>query len=255
MAILSPNARFDADALPQAVIGIATDVGQHDSGVHRHRKSQLLFAAHGCMSISLQDRHTVLPPTCAAWIPAGIDHCARMRNVVAYRSIYFDTAQFEQAPTQLQVCRVNPLLSALIERMALWPWEMDSAKQQLVLALFWQELAAAEQEQLSLPMPTDPRLAAWLESLHLGALPNPLNQLAAQLGMSEKTLSRLFSRHTGMPYQSWRQQWRVLRALELLSEGQSVSRTADALAFASDSAFIAFFRQHRGMTPRQYQQR
>ncbi len=33
-------------------------------------------------------------------------------------------------------------------------------------------------------------------------------------------------RETGMSYQAWRQQWRLLRAMELLAEAEPISRVA-----------------------------
>ncbi|WP_410594941.1 helix-turn-helix domain-containing protein, partial [Bacillus sp. SIMBA_074] len=45
----------------------------------------------------------------------------------------------------------------------------------------------------------------------------PAIDLAESLGFSTKTLSRIFKADTGMSYQDWRQQWRVLKAIELLS--------------------------------------
>jgi len=59
-------------------------------------------------------------------------------------------------------------------------------------------------------------------------------------------------RETGMNYQAWRQQWRLLRAMELLAEGESISRIAASLEFSSDSAFISFFKQHTGQTPQRH---
>jgi AraC-like DNA-binding protein len=52
-----------------------------------------------------------------------------------------------------------------------------------------------------------------------------------------------------MTYQQWRQQWRLLKAIELLSGARSVSEVAHNLAFSSDSAFIAFFKKQTGQTP------
>ncbi len=67
-----------------------------------------------------------------------------------------------------------------------------------------------------------------------------------------KTISRLFQRETGMSYQQWRQQWRLMKAVELLASGQRITDVAQALEFASDSAFIYFFRSQTGKTPGQY---
>lgn len=55
-----------------------------------------------------------------------------------------------------------------------------------------------------------------------------------------------------MNYQNWRQQWRLLRAMEMLAEGKQISEVAQQLEFISDSAFIVFFRQQTGTTPVRY---
>ncbi len=55
MAIIEDNTRFDADAIAASVVGIAADVGKHDSGMHEHKKGQLLYAPQGCMTFALDN--------------------------------------------------------------------------------------------------------------------------------------------------------------------------------------------------------
>ena len=43
-----------------------------------------------------------------------------------------------------------------------------------------------------------------------------------------------------------------MKAVELLATGARITDTAQALDFASDSAFIYFFRTMTGMTPGRY---
>ncbi|WP_299805697.1 helix-turn-helix domain-containing protein [uncultured Shewanella sp.] len=258
MAVIDHETKFDVDRMEASVVGIAADVGHHDSGMHHHQKAQLLYAPYGCMSITLYEadsskRQCVLPPTKAAWIPAGVEHCAKMRNVVAYRSIYFDIDVFSDLPRTVKLLGVNPLLGALIERMAMWPWDMPEQQQTALIALFVEELHSAKELKLSLPMPNDKRLQAWLKRLQAGQhQAEQLKLMAGEIGASEKTISRIFSKQTGMSYQAWRQQWRLQTAIEQLAEGNSVSTVAFSLGFASDSAFISFFKQHLGNTPSQY---
>ena len=73
-----------------------------------------------------------------------------------------------------------------------------------------------------------------------------------QVAASGKTIGRIFQRETGMGYQQWRQQWRLMRAIELLATGRSLGYCAFELGFASDSALIAFFKAMTGATPRGY---
>ncbi len=68
----------------------------------------------------------------------------------------------------------------------------------------------------------------------------------------KKQLAEFFIKETGLSYQEWRLQWRLHRAIELLSEGRTVGETAFELSFSSDSAFVDFFKKQTGATPLQY---
>lgn len=249
MAIITQQTAFDADALTASVIGIAADVGQHDSGRHQHRKGQLLYAPQGCMTFVLDDALCILPPTKAVWIPPHTSHRAVMTNVVAYRSLYFDAAVFK-GPEAVTMIEVDALLKALIDKMAFWPWDKPEAEMTNTVALFWEEFFAAKRHFFQLPLPSDPRLSRFRARMVQERFLAPsAAALAQSVGLSTKTITRLFKADTGMSYQAWRQQWRLLKAIELLSAGMLVADVSVWLEFSSDSAFIAFFKQQTGQTP------
>ena len=60
---------------------------------------------------------------------------------------------------------------------------------------------------------------------------------------------------TGFNFSTWRQRVRLLRSLELLAEGQSVTAIALDLGYASVSAYIGLFRRSFGETPASYRAR
>ncbi|PAR27938.1 AraC family transcriptional regulator [Vibrio metoecus] len=249
MAIIDQQTSFDPDRLTASVIGIAAEVGKHDSGLHHHQKGQLLFAAQGCIRFALDDSICILPPTKAVWIPAFTRHRALMTNVVAYRSLYFDSEVFK-GPNQITMIEVNDLLNALIDKMALWPWDTPEEQMKNTTALFWEEFHAAQRHTFQLPLPSNRRFKAFRETLIQATFLAPdLISLAHSVGASSKTVTRLFKAETGMSYQEWKQQWRLLKAVELLSKGMPVNQVSDWLGFSSDSAFIAFFKKQTGQTP------
>ena len=253
MAFIQPEQQFNPDALDNLVIGIAAEIGEHDSGVHQHRKAQLLYSSAGCMRFNLADTQVVLPPTRAAWLPAGVVHQVTMRDVVAYRSLYFEPETVASLPDKVTIFRVNPLLKALIDTMSFWPWDKSRHSQHNAFALLIEELLHADAENLSLPLPKDKRLQTWLKQLQQQQkIPASLKDMAIEIGASERTISRIFSNETGMAYQAWRQQWRLLSAIEQLAAGASVAQVGFNLQFSSDSAFISFFKQYTGTTPAQY---
>lgn len=90
---------------------------------------------------------------------------------------------------------------------------------------FCEEIRAARSENWTLQYPSDPRLNVWLKGLRMGELPPRLNQLSRQVGACERTISRIFIRDTGMNYQDWRQQFRLLKAMEMLADGCHISQS------------------------------
>ncbi|MGB5120833.1 MAG: helix-turn-helix transcriptional regulator [Vibrio fluvialis] len=249
MAIIDEQTQFDADKLTACVIGIAADIGKHDSGMHQHKKGQLLYAPQGCMSFVLNNLLCILPPTKAVWIPPYTQHRVMMTNVVAYRSLYFDCDMFD-CPTTMTMVEVDTLLKALIDKMALWAWDKPENEMQNTTALFWEEFYAAKRHAFQLPLPSNRRLQKFRAQLMQESFLVPdLTSIADSVGASTKTVSRLFKTETGMSYQDWRQQWRLLKAIELLSREKQVNDVSDWLGFSSDSAFIAFFKKQTGYTP------
>lgn len=79
-----------------------------------------------------------------------------------------------------------------------------------------------------------------------------LGEWVREVGASKRTLTRLFPAQTGMSFRSWRQQRRLLRALELLASGHNVTVVAQELGYENTSAFISMFRRCLGETPARY---
>ena len=69
---------------------------------------------------------------------------------------------------------------------------------------------------------------------------------------SERTLSRLFRRDTGMTFPQSRAQLRLQHATILLAAGGTVTGAATASGYTNASAFIAAFRDAFGITPATY---
>jgi AraC-like DNA-binding protein len=252
MIWLADITTFNPDSYTAEVVGVSTALRNVDSGTHSHQRGQLLYTRQGCVRVMLADQLCLLPPSRAAWIPANTTHSAVMTDIVDYRSIYFRADIAAALPTEVRVLNVSLLLSAVLEAITAADFEQgwQTGRHAHLLGLCIDEIRTASCEPTLLPLPADRRLARWVA--RLGQLPPELKILEREVGASGKTITRIFQRQTGMSYQQWRQQWRLMRAIELLATGQSLSRTAAELEFSSDSAFIAFFRKMIGSTPRAY---
>ncbi|MNT43607.1 Regulatory protein SoxS [compost metagenome] len=67
--------------------------------------------------------------------------------------------------------------------------------------------------------------------------------------MDPKTIQRRFARETGMTFGQWRQQARLLAALERLAAGAKVVDVALDMGYGSPSAFATMFRRQFGVPP------
>ena len=77
-----------------------------------------------------------------------------------------------------------------------------------------------------------------------------LPYLANHFGMSERTLSRLFKKETGMTYSQWKNRLYLMLSFRALLEGNSVSNIAYDLGYESSSSFIYQFKKTLGVTPK-----
>jgi AraC-like DNA-binding protein len=119
--------------------------------------------------------------------------------------------------------------------------------------LLLDELRALPLLPLHLPMPSDLRVLYICQSLQRQLDdPSTLADWAVHLDVDVKTIQRLFGAQTGMTFGRWRQQARLLRALELLAGGAKVIDIALALGYDSPSAFTTMFRKQFGQKPSRF---
>lgn len=70
--------------------------------------------------------------------------------------------------------------------------------------------------------------------------------------MSRRTFTRAFKRETGMGVALWRQQFRLLEVLLLLSTGSNVTSVALDVVYDSASALCVMFQRAFGVSPSKY---
>ncbi len=128
--------------------------------------------------------------------------------------------------------------------------EIAAPRDGRLMMLLLDELRQEPALPLHLPQPTEPRLARICRAI----VRHPERQdgaadWARALGVDPKTVHRLFLRHTGMTFGRWRQQARLLAAMERLARGERVLEVALDLGYESPSAFAAMFRKAVGEPP------
>lgn len=226
----------------------------HVCAPHRHPTAQLIHAIQGVMVVASDAGQWVVPPTRGLWMPAGEMHQIRMVGDVQVRTVYIRPDARPDLPSQCQVVGISPLLRELILASieVKQPYVPDSRDGRL-MELLLDEVAVLPSLPLRLPQPTDPDLLTICASL--AAAPDDgstLGEWAGQLRVDPKTIQRRFARQTGMTFGQWRQQARLLAALEQLASGAKVVDVALNLGYNSPSAFATMFKRQFGSTPSAY---
>jgi AraC-like DNA-binding protein len=170
---------------------------------------------------------------------------------VRIRTVFVDPDAAPHLPRESCVLAVSPLLRELIVAAVDIPTDYASGgRDERLLLLLLDELRELAVLPLHLPMPRDSRLQ--MVCAQLSARPDDdttAEQWADRLGVTAKTIHRLFAKETGMTFGQWRQQARLLFALERLACGERIIDVAIDSGYASQSAFTAMFRKHFGMPP------
>ncbi|ROS36255.1 helix-turn-helix domain-containing protein [Curtobacterium sp. PhB78] len=222
---------------------------------HTHPLGHLVHAASGVLSLITDDGAWIAPPNRVAWVPAGAEHRHRAHGVTDMRVVFLSADAATGLPSGPAVLAVSALA-----REALLALTTDARRSETAIehlrAVVVDELASAPEQPLHLPQPRDPRLRQVVREVERDLTrPRGLGELAREVGVGERTLSRLFRQETGMGYRQWRLQLRVHRALVLLAGGASVTDVAAACGWATTSQFIDQFTPLVGMTPGVYRRR
>lgn len=227
--------------------------GGHEIAPHRHKRAQLIFAAHGVMAVKTTQGTWVVPPNRALWVPAETEHAIRMCGAVAMRTLYVRPGA-GTLPATCCVVAVSPLLRELILRAVELPVLYDeNGAAGRIMALILDEIRALPVLPLHLPWPEDERLRRVCAAIRAApAAEHTLEQWGAAAGASSRTLARLFRKETGMSFGAWRQQARLLEALRRLAIGEAVTNVALDLGYQSPSAFTSMFRRALGRAPTRY---
>lgn len=224
------------------------------SEMHRHARGQLFGSIKGLISVQVDDGVWIVPAIHAVWLPPHQAHCGRSHGPYHGWSAYVAEAACADLPKRPCTIRVSGLLREAVLRLAGFPpGEPPSEAQSHICAVVLDEIRSLPAEAFGLPLPRDARLQRIARAL----MANPADardiESWADFGaLSSRTLSRRFVAETGFNFTAWRQRVRLLRSLEMLAEGMSVTAIAIDLGYASVSAYIGLFRRVFGETPASY---
>lgn len=231
--------------------------GHMDIQAHHHDWGQFVFSVSGVVRVST-DRATYLtPPSRAVWIPAGVTHAVTAVERCELRTLYLHRPP---CPNDVwadnRVVEVSPLLRELVVQLAqdeVQASDVIGEREQWIARLVLDEIKRARRLRLGVDLPRDKRLRRLCEAV----LADPqrhasLDDWAAEVGASPRTVTRLFRQELGTSYAQWRQQALLAEALRLAAHRKPMGVIAAELGYASASAFSAMVTRTVGMPPSRF---
>ncbi|MGW9351269.1 helix-turn-helix domain-containing protein [Nocardiopsis flavescens] len=221
-------------------------------GMIEDDKHLLLWQARGESDFTIDGEPRVLASGHALWLPARTPHAFTVRENSVLLPMFFDvavTATTLREPTAITVDRdLRTLFLGFIQASySLIRPNVNIARQILALIEERPVLVTA------LPLPTTESALLVAESLRF----NPgddrsVNELAASVHSSARTIERAFLAQTGMTLRQWRIRNRMEAAGILLRSHTLLDAVARRVGYTSTSAFRRVFKGHFGMTPGEY---
>ncbi|QNK71798.1 helix-turn-helix transcriptional regulator [Variovorax sp. PAMC26660] len=229
-------------------------LGTREYDWHSHLRGQVFCVESGLVHVRTAHGSWLLPPHRAGWLPPGEAHKVSISGAMSGWSVLITPQASHELPERPCVIGISELMRALVRRAVTWTDQAQlEPEQERMIAVLLDEMRRAPHEPLHLPMPTDRRLlriaTAIYEEPENG---RTMGEWAQWAGLSPRTLSRLFLAETSVSFAQWRQQARLVHALERLARGEAVADIADALGYATPSNFIAMFRRSFGESPARY---
>jgi AraC-like DNA-binding protein/quercetin dioxygenase-like cupin family protein len=218
---------------------------------HSHPQHQLAWTRRGVLSVAVGETYWVLPPTLALWLPAGVAHRTGATRDAVLCSLYLEPDRCAVDWAEPTPVGVDGLLTHLIAHLARRDLADDARlrAEAVVLDL----LRPLPSSPIDVPPAAEERVRAVTEALLADpADPRSLDAHARAVGVSRRTLTRLFVQDTGLSFERWRTHMRLRAALPLLAEGRGVAQVARTVGYATPSAFLAAFRRTVGTSPKHY---
>lgn len=246
-------AAVDPDGVEQPVFVVGEQYGTLDQPLGAYRRARLIHVSGGVLIVRTETERWVVPSGHAVWLPANVLHRLSASAPVQFCSLYADPDAVALPANSVAVVP-DRLVAALLSAAADLPHDIpfDEPAERLVQVLL-DRLPRLPAAPLGLNWPRDPRAQHIADALSANPSDSAiLEELAAAAGVTARTAARLFVKETGQTFGQWRQQLRLLVALEHLGAGASVTQVALEVGYSDVSSFIAVFRDAFGDTPARY---
>ena len=221
---------------------------------HSHSWSQLLYASEGVITVETKQACWIVPTNRGVWVPAGQEHSVKMHGRVYLQTVYIEPDRIAITDLNCAAYEIPRLLHELIVHVCeIGIVNGDSDENQNLIDFLTYQLKRLTPFPLMVPMPRDERARRLaLQVIDTPGTAKSLIELSSECGASLRTMQRIFSDELGVPLARWRNQVKMVHAVQLLAVGKSVTQIAFDLGFESVSGFVCSFRQSFGVSPGQY---
>ncbi|GAA3941217.1 helix-turn-helix domain-containing protein [Chitinophaga oryziterrae] len=247
----------DIDVEPLSVY-VMHEKAERKFPMHSHHKGQLTFVEGGIAYCNFPDRSLVIPARHYIWIPSQMEHYMVIRHSrsTTTRNLYFYSQDDDSHPfyNKMGIYPVNDLLLNMITYSAKWKEHVlpgDAGFRFLASLKDILPDVSTAAIPIGLPTTRHERLLPVLQYLAAHFDQNlTLESVSSHFGISERTLSRLFTNILEMSFVQYLKMLRVVKGIEMmLQTNQNLSEIAYQTGYGSIAAFSKVFYQLTNKRP------
>lgn len=260
MAVIKDYFLTEVDKKDNTIYCMHDAMGEQEIPFHQHLKGQFLYTEGGVVYVTTIDKTYFLPARHYMWIPSGVGHGIYPSSAdVIMRNLYFpDEAGQSAFFNKTAIYPIMDLILQLVLFSHRYEGHIDKNNKtayRLTLAL---KSALPElshyQLPLALPYAKEKRLKdviAYMQNNLQANIIFPV--IAAEFGLSERSLSRLFQSDVGMSFIQYLTLQRMIRAIQYLLEDKTpVKEVATLVGYNSIPTFSNTFYKTLGVRPSEY---
>lgn len=219
---------------------------------HSHSEGQFVYPLKGSLWTQAGSGHWFIHADCGLWIPPHLPHSASFKKQVEVIALYLDQKRCIAPLTEQFSVRVSPLLRELLNHARGMNQEAIYQNREF-FKLLVQQIVSCRTRDICLPYASESRLLKSMHFVKTQIDQDPtLVEAAKAGGMSPKTMERLFEKHVGSDFRSWKQTVKMVMAAAYLMNGLPITDVALSVGYDSMSAFIHCFKRYYKTTPSKY---
>lgn len=211
----------------------------------------IVFARTGLFTAITDSGAWTIPSRRALCVPDGTRLEIDTTRRAGMRCLYVNK-ELDMLGRTVRVINLAPLTCELmLHAVESAPLSLDTRIDSAVITLLGDRIAAEPDSHLHLSLPLDPVARQVAAAIMLDPAVE-LDDLLRKANANRRTVERRFSSETLMSLGRWRRRARILAAVAMLTQGDSVTLVAVTIGYSSSSSFVAAFRSELGVPPREF---